>query len=262
MIRTFRAELARLTRRRILLGTALAGLIFAIGGTLIVLGSAKPAGEGGNSLIPTVNSLQTTGGGSEVFRGAAAFAGTFVFVVIVGLIAAEFSRGTIRTMLLRQPRRVQLLGGKIFATLAFAAGTLLAVEVLMWVAARLLAPAFDISAGSWVSLDGLGHAVQDFGTVFMWVAGYTVFGATVALLLRSVPLSLAVGIAWAGPIEHILGDSWTPGQRYFPGLLLERLASGGNAEVSASRALITTVIYIVIAAAVSSAVFARRDVTA
>lgn len=262
MIRSFRAELARLTRHRILVGTALAGLIFAIGGTLIVLGSAGPAGEGGNSLLPTVESLQKAGGGTDVFKGTAAFAGTFVFVVIVGLIAAEFSRGTVRTMLLRQPRRLQLLGGKILATLAFSAVLLAAVEIVMWIAARLLAPAFDVSAGSWMSVDGFTSGLEDFGTVFVWVAGYTVFGATVALLLRSVPLALAVGIAWAGPIEHLVGDSWTPGQRFFPGLLLERLASGGNAEVSASRALITVLIYIVVAAAVSGVVFSRRDVTA
>ncbi|HVX45026.1 MAG TPA: hypothetical protein VHC49_14150 [Mycobacteriales bacterium] len=262
MIRSFRAELARLTRRRILLGTALAGLIFAVGGVLLVLGAAKPAGQGGNSLIPTTQLLETSSGGNEVFRHAAAFTGTFVFVVMVGLIAAEFARGTVRTMLLRQPRRVQLLGGKILAMLAYAAVTLVVVEIVMWVVARILAPAFDISAGSWASVAGITSGLKDFGIVFVWVAGYTVFGATVALLLRSVPLSLAVGIAWAGPIEHLLGDAWTPGQRFFPGLLLEQLAAGGNAEVSDSRALIMTLIYIVVAGAICSVVFSRRDVTA
>lgn len=262
MIRSFRAELARLTRRRILWGTALVGLIFAVGGVLLVLGAAKPAGEDGNSLIPTTQLLETSSGGNEVFRHAAAFTGTFVFVVIVGLIAAEFSRGTVRTMLLRQPRRIQLIGGKILAMLAYAAVTLVAVEIVMWVVARLLAPAFDIAAGSWASFDAITSGFKDFGIVFVWVAGYTIFGATVALLLRSVPLSLAVGIAWSGPIEHLVGDAWAPGQRFFPGLLLERLAAGGDAGVSTTRALITTLIYICIFAAVSCTVFSRRDVTA
>jgi ABC-2 type transport system permease protein len=32
-----------------------------------------------------------------------------------------------------------------------------------------------------------------------WITGYALLGTTVAVLLRSVPVALAVGIAWAGP---------------------------------------------------------------
>lgn len=262
MISTLRAELSRLARRRVLLGTGIAALIFAIGGAAIVLFSAESIRAGGGAgLIPTLEDLQTAGGGSEVFRGAVAFSGTLIFVVIVGLTAVEFSRGTVRTMLLRQPQRLPLLAGKVLAMLVFAAGALAVVGVAMWVAAYLLAPSADVSNSGWASLDGLGHALSDYGTVLLWIAGYTVFGTTVAVLVRSVPLSLAVGVAWAGPIEHLLQDAWSPASRVFPGLLLEAVAAGGNTDVSVGRAVATVLGYVIVASAVSAAVFARRDVT-
>jgi hypothetical protein len=84
----------------------------------------------------------------------------------------------------------------------------------------------------------------------------------VAVLLRSVPLALGVGIAWAGPVEHIIQNSWAAAAKFFPGLLLEAFAAGGTTEVSAGRALLSVAAYTVVAAIIASVVFARRDVTA
>src|SRR5262249_3223220 len=155
----------------------------------------------------SLEELARAGGGTEIFRTSASFAGTFLFVVFVGVIAAEFSRGTIRTMLLRQPRRVRLLVGKLAAMLTSAAVALAAPEALTWLAARALAPSYGVSTSAWTSLDALGSAFVDFGALLGWITGYAVLGMTVAVLLRSVPLALAVGIAWMGPFEHLLQNA-------------------------------------------------------
>ena len=260
MIRTYRAELAKLLRRRVLLVTAAVSLLFAVGGSAIVLAAAEPGP--GTGRAPTLQSLAAAGGGTEIFRVAASFAGTFLFVVFVGAMAAEFSRGTIRTMLLRQPRRVPLLAGKLTALLTFAGATLAVTETLTWVAARVQAPGAGVETAAWDSTAALGAAVGDFGAVLVWITGYAVLGTAVAVLLRSVPLALAVGIAWAGPVEHLIQDAWSAASRLFPGLLLEAFAAGGTTEVTAARALATVAAYVVAAAAVASTVFARRDVTA
>ena len=63
-------------------------------------------------------------------------------------------------------------------------------------------------------------------------AGYALLGMAVAVLVRSVPVALAIGIAWAGPFEHLLQDAWDPAQRFFPGLLLEAFVAGGTSDVS------------------------------
>jgi hypothetical protein len=47
----------------------------------------------------------------------------------------------------------------------------------------------------------------------------------------------------------------------FPGLLLEAFVAGGTTDVSASRALLTVTLYLVIAGTIAGTVFARRDVT-
>jgi ABC-type transport system involved in multi-copper enzyme maturation permease subunit len=261
MIRAFRAELVKLMRRKVLLITAAASAVFAVGGAAIVLASAKPASQAGFGRGLSLDRLAAAGGGTDVFRTAASFAGTFLFVVFVGVVAAEFSRGTIRTMLLRQPRRVRLLAGKLAGMLSFAAIALAATEAMTWVAARVLAPGQGVATHAWVSWDGLSAALTDFGAVMLWITGYAVFGMFLAVLLRSVPLALAVGIAWAGPFEHLVENAWTSARSVFPGLLLEVFVAGGSAEVSAGRALATVSVYAIVAALVASIVFARRDVT-
>ena len=264
MTRTYLAELTKLARLKVVVVTTVASLVFAVGGSAVVLAAAEPAAErrGSRGPVPTLEALATAGGGSQVFRVAAAFAGTFLFVVFVGVVAVEFSRGTIRTMLIREPRRRRVLSGKVAALLSVAAVTLAVTQAATWVAARLQAPSAGIDASGWTSWAGVGAAFADFGAILLWVTAYAVLGTALAVLLRSVPLALAVGIAWAGPVEHLVQDAWAPASRLFPGLLLEAFVAGGTSEVSASRAVATVAAYVVVAAVVATTVFARRDVTA
>ncbi len=262
MIRAFRGELVKLLRRRVLLLSAVAVVVVAVGGAAIVLLGAEPAGPGSTGQDLTLESLADAGGGTEVFRRAASFAGFFMFVVFVGAIAVEFGRGTFRTMLLRQPARVRVLAGKLAALLAYSAVGLAVTLVLAWIAARLLAPSQDIDTSAWMSLDGFAAGVGDYGAVLFWVTGYAILGTLLAVLTRSVPIALAVGIAWAGPFEHLLQDAWDPASQFFPGLLLEAFVAGGTADVDATRAFVTVAAYVAVAAAVASVSITRRDVTA
>jgi ABC-2 type transport system permease protein len=262
MIAALRAELVKVLRRRILIIAAATTAVFAVGSAAIVLAAAERTGDRPSGRGVTLASLSEAGGGTEVFTTAVSFAGIFLFVVFVGAVAVEFSRGTFRTMLLHQPRRLRLLAGKMAALLAFAAGVLAAAEVLTWLAARLIAPSQDVATGMWMSAAALGQGLADYGSVLFWVSGYALLGMTLAVVVRSVPVALAIGIAWAGPFEHLLQDAWNPAQRFFPGLLLEAFVAGGTSEVSTARAFLTVAVYVVVAVAIASTIFARRDVTA
>jgi hypothetical protein len=165
-------------------------------------------------------------------------------------------------MLMYQPRRLRLLAGKTAGLLAFGAAVLAATEVLTWTAALLLGPTQDVATSNWLTADALVQGLEDYGSVLFWMSGYAVLGTALAVLVRSVPIALAIGIAWAGPFEHLLQDAWGPAGRFFPGLLLEAFAAGGTSEVSASRALLTVALYVAAAAAIAGTVFAKRDVTA
>ena len=261
MIRTYRAEFVKMLRRRVLLTTALITAVFAVGSAAIVLAAAGPV-PSADGRGATLASLARAGGGTEVFTLGISFVGTFLFVVFVGLMAAEFSRGTVRTMLLRQPGRTRLLAGKLAAVLSFAAVVLLGTEVLTWIASRVLAPGQNIDTSAWTSVDALGAAVADYGRTLFWVTGYAVLGSALGVFIRSVPVALAAGIAWAGPFEHLVSDAWTQAPRLFPGLLLEAFAAGGTVDVSATRAFATLVVYLAVAATAAVVVFSRRDVTA
>jgi ABC-2 type transport system permease protein len=143
MIAALRFERVKVLRHRVLVVTALAVAVFAIGSAAIVLSSARasgsPAGAGA-----TVATLSESDGGAEAFTTAVSFAGTFACVVFAGLVAVESSRGTFRTMLLQQPRRLRLLAGKIAALIGFAAAVLAVAEILTWLAARLIARSQDV----------------------------------------------------------------------------------------------------------------------
>ena len=104
--------------------------------------------------------------------------------------------------------------------------------------------------------------MRDYATVFAGVAGWAVFGTTLAVIFRSAPLALGVGFAWAGPFENIVVDSWQAGYRYFPGQVLASLIRGGTAELGMGRAVLTAALYTGIAAAVTLILVSRRDVTA
>lgn len=262
MIRSFRAELVKLLRRRVLAVAAITTVVFSVGAAAIVLAGAEPAGRGGQGPGTTIESLAEAGGGTEVFTTAVSFAGAFLFVVFTGAVAVEFSRGTFRAMLLRQPGRLRLLAGKMAALLAFAACALAAAEVITWTAATLLAPTQDVTTSEWVSLDALGAALTDYGAILFWVTGYAVLGMALAVVVRSVPVALAAGIAWVGPFEHLLQDAWSPAARYFPGLLLEAFVAGGTTAVTAARASVTVGVYVAAAAALAGTVVVKRDVTA
>jgi ABC-2 type transport system permease protein len=259
MIAALRSEFVKLRRRRVLIVTAVTTLIFSVGGAAIVLASAtrtaNPSGRG-----VTFAELAEAGGGSEVFTTAVSFAGTFLFVVFVGAVAVEFSRGTFRTMLLFEPRRLRLLGGKMAGLLLFAAIVLAAAEALTWISAKLLAPSQDVASDDWISAAALGDALTDYASVLFWVTGYALLGMMIAVLVRSVPIALAIGIAWAGPFEHLLQDAWSTADRLFPGLLLEEFVAGGTVDVSASRAFLTVTAYVLLAVVIAATAFARRDV--
>lgn len=265
MIRVIHAELKRLVRRRTVLGMAAGAVVFALVAVFSVFTTAGDAGaaaapsrRGGVSLAD----LASAGGGTEAFAVAASFAGFLVFVTAIAVFATEFSGGTFRALLLRQPGRLRLLAGKMIGFLVAAAGLVAAAEIATFGMSMLVAPTQDVATSAWLSLEGLTDAGRDYGTVLAGVAGWSVFGATLAAIFRSAPLALGVGFAWAGPLENIVVESWTTGFRWFPGQVLGSLIRGGTVELGFGRAAVTAAVYAAIAATVTMVLVTRKDVTA
>lgn len=260
MIRSFKAELLKLRRHRVAIVAAVGSLAFAvIASTAVFLSATETAGPGDRGA--TLESLSQAGGATEAFARGASFVGLLVLVLFIANVAAEFSQGTVRTLLMRQPRRLGLLAGKMAALLIFVAGVLALAEVLTVAASAAIAPSQDVAMSSWFGLDGLGEAAGDYATALLGVASWALLGMAIAVFVRSIPVALGIGVVWAGPFEHILQDSWTAADRWFPGLLLESLAAGGTDDVAFGRALALVAVYVAVAVAAAAVVFARRDVT-
>jgi ABC-2 type transport system permease protein len=260
MIRSFKAELLKLRRRRVAVVAVAGALAFAaIASTAVFLSATQTEGPGERGA--TIASLSEAGGATEAFALGVSFTGLVVLVLFIANFAGEFSQGTIRTLLMRQPRRLGLLVGKMAALLVFVAGVLLLAEALTVAASAAIAPSQDVDTGSWLGVDALGQAAGDYGTALLGVASWALLGMAIAVFVRSIPVALGIGIVWAGPFEHIIQDSWTSADRWFPGLLLESLAVGGTDEVAFGRALALVALYVTAAAIAAAVVFARRDVT-
>jgi ABC-type transport system involved in multi-copper enzyme maturation permease subunit len=262
MNRIVHAELLRLVRKRTAIVVAAAAVLFATIATLAVFASARDTGVRSRRQGTTLAALAGHGGGTEAFAVGASFTGFLVFVTMIALISGEFSGGTFRALLTREPRRARVLVGKVVGILLVAAATVALIEVLTFVASLIVAPTKDIATSQWFSLASAGDALRDYGTALAGVSGWAVFGTMLAVIFRSAPLALAVGFAWAGPFENITVDSWSTGYRVFPGQVLASLIQGGTAELGLGRALLTGTVYVAVAGVVALMLFARRDVTA
>jgi ABC-2 type transport system permease protein len=262
MNRVVRAQLIRLARPRAMLSVAAGALVFAVVAAVSVFASAESAGPQSRQGGTTVQALSGTGGGTEAFAVGASFAGFLVFVTVIALVAGEFSGGTFRATLLGNPHRLQVIVGKLIGILIVAAAAVALAEVFTLVASALTAPTQDIATAEWFTLGSVGEAVRDYATVMVGVAGWAIFATTLAAVVRSTPLALGVGLAWAGPFENIVVDSWPTGYEVFPGQVLASLIRGGTVELPMSQALVTAAFYIAIAFTVTLVLVGRRDVTA
>lgn len=261
MTRMIRAELIKMTRRQVLVAMPIAATVFAVISALAVYLSALPAGAPAEGRAVTLGVLARAGGATRAFAVGASFVGFLVFVTFIANVAHEFSGGTFRALLIEQPRRVRLLAGKMVGLLLFAAGVVLLGEALSVVASLFMAGAKDVPTAAWFTGAGLRHALTDYANVMAVVTGWALLGMTLGVVVRSTPLALGIGIAWAGPFEHILRNAWDTASRWFPGLVMEALAAGGTVDVSLVRASVLTTLYVGTAAVVAFTLFARRDLT-
>jgi len=261
-VKIVKAELIRLGRRRTVVFAIAGSIAFAAVAVLTIFSSPEAADIASRRSGAPLSALTGAGGGTEAFAVAASFVGFFVFVTFIALIATEFSGGTFRALLLREPHRMRVIVGKLAGMLVVAAGVAALCEATTFALSLVVAPGHHIATGPWFSLGGVSAGLRDYATVLGGVAGWAVFGTVLGVIFRSVPLALGVGFVWAGPFENIVSRSWATGYRVFPGQVLDSLVRGGTVELAMGRAVMTALLYTAVAAAVSLALVTRRDVTA
>ena len=259
IVAAFRSEWVKLRRRNLLVGTY-AGLALAASLFAVLLFAQAPATDGGG--LPSLAQLAQPDGLIHGVNRAAVLLGVVAFGIAATQIASEYSLGTLRQLLVRQPRRAILLAGKFAAVLAFMLGAVVFASLVATVAAFVMAHARHVPTAAWTSSAGITDLTRSLGDLLLATVGFTVFGLVVGLLFRSSVTAIIVGFAYLLPFEAVVTRIVPNTATWLPGQLLQSVAIGGQPTTDFAHSLILSTVYLVVAAAVATVVFVRKDVTA
>jgi ABC-2 type transport system permease protein len=262
MTRSFLSEWVKLRRPGMILGGAGTIVGFAILTVVLSLttASATPTDQGPGGEGVTLAQLATADGLASILASAATFIGVVALSVFAMSIASEYSQGTLRNLLVRQPRRVRLLAGKLVALASFSTIAVAVAGVAAVATALIVAPTQDISTSAWFTSAGWTALAGGLGNLLLATLGWGLVGALLALVLRAPAAAVGVGLAWALPGELLVTAAWADGARWLPGQLLDALAQGGTAAVTYGSAGLLLALNGVVAVAAGTALFTRRDV--
>ncbi len=256
MTRAFRSELLKLRRSSMALGSFGTMAALALLGVIITL---TRAGAGKASV--SIASLNQPSGFADMMQRGTELLGVVALGVVAIAVAQDYSTGMLRSMLMREPRRLRLLGGKLLADLSFTVAAVVVAMVVAFVAALAIAPTRGIDGSQWLG-SGLGTTLAQLGAEALVALGFGIFGAVLALVLRSPATAVIAGVAWSLPIEGLLSRVWSSLEDWMPVHQLSIIAGRGQDNTSLATALLVAGAFAVGALIVSGTLFQRSDVTA
>ena len=255
----FTSEWTKLKRRTLLLSTFLGLAVAASVFVILLFSQAQATGHGG---LPSLQQLARPNGLVLGVTRATMLLGIVAFGIAAAQTATEYSLGTLRQLLVRQPRRIVLLVGKMLAVITFILLAFLFAAVVAFVVAIVMAHARDTSTSAWFTGTGLGDLFRALGDISLAVVGYSILGLAIGQLLRSAVFAVIAGLAWIIAVENIIARIVPSTSNWLPGSSLATVASGGTEGPSFSHGLIVAAIYLVVALIAALGTFARADVTA
>lgn len=261
------AELRKLRRPTLFFGTMGAVVFFsALFSSLLFILIDSPQGNSDRGRMVGREVLGLATGGVQGFTSVGGFLGIIALCVFAAQTAQEYTYGTLRNLLVRQPGRLRILLGK-FVSMNFFALVMIVLSAIVSISASvILAPGAEVNTDLWFGSDGRHAILTSFVNITVSVIGFGTIGMVLGLLLRSPISAISLGVLWLLIVENLLvavKNSW---QNWLPGSQLSAIASGGTASgpvsgtIEYSHALLVGGIYVAIGAAVASFLFVRRDV--
>jgi ABC-type transport system involved in multi-copper enzyme maturation permease subunit len=261
MFKVFFAEWRKLRRPTLFFGTFLAALFFnGLVTSFAYLMIDSPDGNGDRGRVITREMLALPGGSVHTFASIGGLLGTIVLCVFAAQTAQEYTYGTLRNLLVRQPRRLVLLAGKYAAMKTFAL-ILVFINAAVSIAISLyLSDRAKVTTDLWFTSDGwsaIGHTLVN---VYISVVFYAVIGITLGILLKSPISSISIALVWILILENLIGAVKPSTLKWMPGNQFSIIAQGGSETITYSHALILGTFFVFLALAISSFIFAKRDV--
>jgi hypothetical protein len=214
MIRAFRSEWILLNRKKLWLILGAITAVYTVVATALVISSAEPLLQQSEDGL-ALETLDGAGGATRAVTFSIAFAFVLVLATCGSSTGNEFARGTMREARTFHSNRVSLMGGKL-AVRVLAAIVVAGTLVIGAITAAIVAPAQDISTNGWLGVDAFGEGVEDYVRSIVYVVGFAIIGTTIAVLVRSTPIALGVGLLWFGPIENVIGEGKAWAERGSP----------------------------------------------
>ena len=176
----FRSEWVELRRPTLFLGV-FGGLAVAASIFVVLMFSQAAAVGPGSADLPSLVVLARPNGLIHGINRVVVLLGIVAFGIAAFQIASEYSLGTLRQLLVRQPRRAVLLTGKFLGVVSFMLGA--SSSHPSWAASsRLSWHTFAMfPSGAWFSSTGIGDLTRALGELFLAVMGFTA-GLAVGLL--------------------------------------------------------------------------------
>jgi ABC-2 type transport system permease protein len=253
----FTSEWTKLRRPTLLLGTFLG--LAAAASLFVVLLFTQASATGG---IVSLHQLAQPGGLVIGVARAAMLLGVVAFGIAAAQVASEYSLGTLRQLLVRQPRRAVLLAGKMLGVITFLVLALCFAAVIALIVAVVAAHGRGVPTGAWFTGAGLGDLFRELGDLVLATIGYSVLGMALGQFVRSAVFAVIIGFAWLIAIENIVARIVPSAQQWLPGQSILAVASGGQEGVGYGHGLILGAVYLAVAIAAAMTVFLRSDVTA
>jgi len=255
------AEWRKLRRPTLFLGTLGAALFFTgLTNTFLYLMIDSEQGNGDRGRQIGREVLNLAGGSVYGFSSVGGLLGIIALCVFAAQTAQEYTYGTLRNLLVRQPSRMKILAGKLISMKIFALVMIVLSAIISIGTSVILAPTVDVSTDLWFSSAGIEFIYTTFINVTISVVGFGIIGMVLGLLLRSPISAISFGVLWLLIVENLLVAVKSSTQSWLPGSQLTIIASGGSADVTYSHALATGGAYVAVGAIVASILFVRRDV--
>jgi len=262
VIRIFFAEWRKLRRPTLLLGTLGAVSFFSVLiSSVLFLMIDSPEGNGDRGRQITREMLSLSSGATQSFSSIGGLLGIIALCVFAAQTAQEYSLGTLRNLLVRQPGRIRILIGKLASMKTFAMVMTLVSAIICIGVSYALAGGKNVSTELWFNGDGRLEIAKTLLNVFLSILGFGIIGMVLGIILRSPISSISLGVLWLLIVENIVGALKSSTLNWLPGTQLSTIATGGSENVSYSHALSLSAIYVGVALVIATVLFTKRDVS-
>jgi ABC-type transport system involved in multi-copper enzyme maturation permease subunit len=220
----------------------------------------SPDGNGDRGRTITREVLALPGGSVNGFASIGGLLGIIALCVFAAQSAQEYTYGTLRNLLVRQPRRLVLLMGKYGAMKSFAL-LLTVVNAVVSIGISLyLSDRAKVTTDLWFTPEGWTEIGQTLVNVYISIIFYAIIGIALGILLRSPISAISIALVWILILENLIGAVKPVTLDWMPGNQFAIIAQGGTPDLSYSHALTLGSFYVLLALLVSSFLFTKRDV--